>query len=358
MDFLAIDVARTPFDSEFRTVGVSRSELAVRSVSSRRPKVAVASWRWDFDGGRSRNLASLLEFSISQGIEYLFVDVVSVDQSLRSSRLIEEVLRFAQLYDSLPVIAAYDPAPTDRWPKDLTATYRPWIRWEMRRVARSSAPVMRITRRPAGYERQSFTWALEAALRESYARCVLRVAAGVVGMTDPSDFIRILAPISTLVEELDSILPRNDFLLAIALILGGFERRTVATRFGDEIEVGFHAMDISSYFDVTLERFTSSGHRWHEPVPYRLTQRIELDGRCVATIRSKMTTSWDREHFHVEPDALDTLAAQLDLSTESRALLTNAEAVLGDLLPNDEQVRGATETYEWNAVTEEWNESL
>ena len=41
-------------------------------------------------------------------VQYLFVDIISIDQQLKSDALIEQVMEFSTLYTSIPVIVAYD----------------------------------------------------------------------------------------------------------------------------------------------------------------------------------------------------------------------------------------------------------
>lgn len=67
-------------------------QLPVDDIS----KIAVLSWRWDFDHKeRSRNLASAVKYARSVDIRYLFADIISLDQSLDPPDLIRQVLAFS-----------------------------------------------------------------------------------------------------------------------------------------------------------------------------------------------------------------------------------------------------------------------
>lgn len=56
-------------------------------------------------------------------IRYLFIDVISIDQTLQGIYLIQQVMAFSVLYKIIPVIVAYDELEEDF---ELT-TMRPWI---------------------------------------------------------------------------------------------------------------------------------------------------------------------------------------------------------------------------------------
>lgn len=71
--------------------------------------LAVLSWRWDHAAtGSSRNLAGAIRYAKSVGIQWLSVDIVSLDQALQLKALIRQVLEFLVLYKTVSVIAAYD----------------------------------------------------------------------------------------------------------------------------------------------------------------------------------------------------------------------------------------------------------
>src|SRR4051812_27893019 len=115
---LAVDVARA-----YANLGVrARSTALIRPVTlddlpvstihilPHRRTQAILSWRWDVDSQlrASRNISAALAHAFNVGIEYLFTDFVSVDQSLAGRALIRAVADFTSLFGELRVIAAYD----------------------------------------------------------------------------------------------------------------------------------------------------------------------------------------------------------------------------------------------------------
>ncbi|KAG6363951.1 hypothetical protein INS49_009054 [Diaporthe citri] len=55
-------------------------------------KVAVVSWRWDIDAvdHPSRNLYSTILYAKKAKLRHLFVDVISIDQTLKGDALLEQ----------------------------------------------------------------------------------------------------------------------------------------------------------------------------------------------------------------------------------------------------------------------------
>jgi hypothetical protein len=130
--FRALVVARTDEDDllQYASLGAaSGHNLPVEWVefparSDDVPKTAVVSWRWDTDQGKpSENLKHAFRQAKVSRVSHLFIDIVSIDQSLQSEDLIRQVLLFANLYRAVPVIAAYDKKGDDF---DMTVE-RPWI---------------------------------------------------------------------------------------------------------------------------------------------------------------------------------------------------------------------------------------
>jgi hypothetical protein len=74
--------------------------------------IAVLSWRWDVDPhtNSSRNAYVACQEAKRQGVRYLLLDKVTVNQDQADEDMLIERLAFAQLYREIPVIAAYDDA--------------------------------------------------------------------------------------------------------------------------------------------------------------------------------------------------------------------------------------------------------
>jgi hypothetical protein len=111
--FVSLESMAQPF-CEYRAINIDaivlthlKGGILVRDLPTRSvqlpvddiSKIAVLSWRWDFDHKeRSRNLASAVKYARSVDIRYLFADIISLDQSLDPLDLIQQVLAFSVLY--------------------------------------------------------------------------------------------------------------------------------------------------------------------------------------------------------------------------------------------------------------------
>ena len=63
-----------------------------------------------FGAKRPRNAYIACQEAIRQGVQYLLLDKVTVDQDQGDDEMLVERLSFSKLYQELPVIAAYDDA--------------------------------------------------------------------------------------------------------------------------------------------------------------------------------------------------------------------------------------------------------
>ncbi|KAE8320522.1 hypothetical protein BDV39DRAFT_211592 [Aspergillus sergii] len=85
----------------------------VKITAENMSQMAILSWRWDGDLHSSRNIASAVHLAKAMSIKYLFIDQISIDQTLDGDALIERVLAFSTMYKTITVIAAYDKADED-----------------------------------------------------------------------------------------------------------------------------------------------------------------------------------------------------------------------------------------------------
>jgi hypothetical protein len=105
--------------------------LPIRIVlASDLSQIAVLSWRWDghHEVWGSHNVVSAIRQAKKMGIKYLFIDAISIDQTLRGDKLLQQIVAFSALYKTIPVIAAYDKLG-DEFRKTVR---RPWILHEAR----------------------------------------------------------------------------------------------------------------------------------------------------------------------------------------------------------------------------------
>lgn len=324
----AVDVKRIPtnvlsWDRLLEGVAVSKLPTClVHEPEKQTEAVAIVSWRWDLNSltGRSRNLAFALKHAQETEVERLFLDVVSVDQTLCKDDLLRAVVALANLFECVPVIAVYDEpsGARDTWSRTLQ---RPWILSEIRAFSKNSTHVTNIGLRHSDTDANHLSFANEvSAIRSSgYAACVLEILHGRVAMTDIADFRWILAEFSDVILACFQAFGRGDYLLAVFLLTAGYERRQVVERGGHSADYGFRTNVGSMHFDqFGLERFTLVASDEHIAFGYAKT--LLLDGQPVAIWRSRMTSSFDRNWIEVLPVAEACILEAADVSADMRSV--------------------------------------
>ncbi|KAL1595149.1 hypothetical protein SLS60_009837 [Paraconiothyrium brasiliense] len=213
-----IDVPNLP--TEHIHISSSRIETAILelvrvSASHEIRQMAVLSWRWDVSPGSvSRNLFAAVLYARQAGIQYLFIDTVSIDQSLDKQNLIDEVSAFSQLYATLPAIRAYDKAG-----EHISSTARrPWVFHEQQLIKQSPY-------RPISVRQFSKINILRAgpdnAIRQwenTYFLSALLVLHGTIPMTDIADFRFLMPAIAQLLSRFHQEMCTNDYLLTVVLL--------------------------------------------------------------------------------------------------------------------------------------------
>ena len=326
----AIDVRQIPMDAlswDQVREGVAPEDLPCRSVKEPRSwsrEAAVLSWRWDRDArtGRSRNIALALKHAKERGLRYVFLDAVSVDQTQPRERLLRDVFALADLFSSIPVIAAYEEREDGRSREETE--HRPWILYEIRSYCRSRIRVDYVGHRPhgTGDDPKALDFANEVSqIRDQgYADTVLDVLHGRVGMTDVADFSLILGDFGEAIAACHVAFSRNDFLMALFVILCGYESRQFVEGYGGErLDYG-HRLEVADpRFDGSgLERFTLGPAR-DDVRHYETARAVLLDGHEVGIWRSKMTTSFDRNWFAVLPGGEDHIFDVVGVSPAARS---------------------------------------
>lgn len=201
-------------------------------------QLAVLSWRWDFTRGasnepRSRNLAAAVKYCQSSGIQYLFADVISIDQTLEDSQLIQQVKQFSRLYETIPVIAAYD----QQGSKLFETMRRPWIFSETRLIRRNPTKIIYVghINKQGSYILNSpfssflgrlpqskiaetnFARELILQWESDFVTSILQVLNGTTHMTNIFDFKLIIPTLGCILTTAER-LGRNDYLLTVALL--------------------------------------------------------------------------------------------------------------------------------------------
>ncbi|CAN9481707.1 unnamed protein product [Alternaria alternata] len=203
-------------------------------------QVAVVSWRWDGDlqTKGSRNVASVINVAKQRGIRYLFIDIISIDQTLPIDDLIEQVVAFSTLYTKLTVLAAYD-MYGEHWRHLESTVLRPWILNEIRLFRQNSGRIiyvgharqgcLQVRRILEGLETVStsyrdphkhsyFKFLLEIIWRKTFVGSIIGVLLEDIGMTSVSDFKYIIYAYSHILSVAYQRMERDDYLLTTAIL--------------------------------------------------------------------------------------------------------------------------------------------
>ncbi len=268
--------------------------------------VAILSWRWDRDlyDGRSRNVALALQHAWRTGKKWLFLDIVSVDQSLSPEHLVKEVASLAELFLTYPVFVTGDRADVKKNEWGL-AFRRPWMLYESRTYVRNQNDISYLgieqPKTSAGAS-PLFSEELNKIKRTGFSLYIFYVLHGYIRMGNPYDFKYILRPFFSVFEHLERALIGDDYLLSIFLICAMHEETQTVDRGGKAVDNGyrinFHdlGLDRNSFQRFSLGDYESSGF-------YENMRTIMFDGRPVAEWRSKQTSSFDRCWIKVLPDS-------------------------------------------------------
>jgi|GEM_PF-6099756 len=304
--------------------GVNPDELPqcrVAAPNSLTDDAAVLSWRWDRSNetGRSINLGLALKYCREHGIRFLFVDVISIDQTLPKSLLLSDVLQLQDLFRAIPVIAAYDEQAVR--PSDLGNTLqRPWILSELRVACQNPTRVTYIGYRYESGQTRSLSFANELSVIRStgYADCILDILHGKVRMTDEGDLAVILSEYSDILSACHRTLSRGDYLLATFLLTAMHEKSQVVEDGQTEHNHGFRTSYGVLQFDrMGLQRFTLGPYTGHVR-PYESARTLQFDGAPVAIWRSIMTSSFDRNWLEVFPAAASCIMGAIGVPQEGR----------------------------------------
>jgi len=212
--------------------------------------VAVLSWRWDGSHGTSnpasgsKNVYRAIKYAKRTGIRYLFIDIVSIDQTLEKDQLVKQVAAFGALYRTTPVLCAYG----DPENNTVTTMRRPWIQHEIMTMVSNPFGITfigltlaqdtlwqeRRARRIRGYDMDNYYRgpdyddhpdATHVFLRQlentnlGLVPSIFYLLLGRIGMHDISDLIYIMPPFfSSVLSVAHSKMTREDYLMTVAFL--------------------------------------------------------------------------------------------------------------------------------------------
>jgi hypothetical protein len=272
---------------------------------------AVLSWRWDVDSmhGTSRNVTAALAYAFTAGIEHLFMDAVSIDQTLSGLDLIRAVADFTALFGYVPVIAAYDSAAPLVDPElrhFLRVVRRPWIAREVRAM-RYNPHKLRYVGYIAGQGADAnfgFAHMLEAIWSTSFANSILYVLTGYCDMYDVSELQLIMPEYHVVLAAAAKGMSRNDVFITAAILS---QLSTDDSRINGDIDIRRTALD-----NYTFSEVAGSAGYWSN-------WEIVLNGRVVGLWSEKDYTrdGTHRRKLSAVRNAHELLAAYLNVGIAS-----------------------------------------
>ena len=276
-------------------------------------QVAVLSWRWDTtpEVKVSRNVAFALQQAQRMGKRHLFMDRVSIDQTLPIDELLRAVMNLAALYETLPTIATYDEIGVDKW---LYTMRRPWILREVRAFRTNPTKITYVGYLPkqGTDDTFGFTHMLEHIWTSTFTHSILMVLCGQVGMTTISDLRLIMGEHVDVLSAAYEQMPRNDYLLTAAILA---QAGIADTRVNGDLDP----------IQLPYERYTFTPSEGGE---YDSNMDVLLDGQKVAIWYDHYNLYHDdhRKKLDVEPDAERIIFVSLGLSESAYEGYVSREA--------------------------------
>ncbi|KAJ4348585.1 uncharacterized protein N0V89_009963 [Didymosphaeria variabile] len=323
-------------------------------------QVAVLSWRWDFSqsnassSDRSLNVGHAIKYAKAHGILFLFIDIISLDQTLPTGELIQHVARFGDLYTTIPVIVAYDDIRLDF---DYIML-RPWIFSEIKKLLYNPYKIVYV-----GHLRQgtyvhksvlhwwlgrvprsrmtetSFVEQLRKVWVADFVTPVLELLNGHISMADIHDFKFIIPPLWGIFTAAES-LPPSDYLLTVALLLS-------ASSYGRTREYVVEGAFLTlPYTKFQIKSLVTNKERTITDMDEFMVKRVEhteVHEICAGSVKLA-TFEYRHERWRkslvprytvtLAPDMEKGIFAMLELGPEARSLYLGLEiervAMLGD----------------------------
>ncbi|OAG11192.1 uncharacterized protein CC84DRAFT_1158787 [Paraphaeosphaeria sporulosa] len=330
VDVAAIDLSELKHGAQISSLPVRLVEMPMEDPSH----IAVVSWRWDFSqpntlsSGLSLNVAQAIKYAKAHGIHFLFIDIISLDQNLSPEELIPEVARFSTLYETIPVIAAYDDTRLDF----EYIMIRPWIFSEIKKMMRNPHKIVYV-----GHLRQGtyicksvlhwwlgrvprhrmadtrFLNQLRKAWFADYVPPVLALLNGHNNMTDIHDFKFIIPPLAEAFTAAEK-LPPNDYLLTIALLLsnsqwGGIREYDVEGAF---LGLPYTKYQVRSFVSNKERAMTSADNYTVKHIEHTEMHEIRLGDEKIATFSYR--------HDHWKDTLVPRYTVTVDLHIRRRLL--------------------------------------
>jgi hypothetical protein len=259
-------------------------------------QVAVVSWRWDGDlqTKGSRNVASVVNVAKQRGIRYLFIDIISIDQTLPIDDLIEQVVAFSTLYTKITILATYDMYGEDRRHQNSgTIIYVGHARQgctELGGIVDDGLQV-RLAASRVSVKDSYFGYLLDIIWRTSFIESIIGVLLEDVGMSSILDFKYIIHAYSHILSVAYEQMERNDYLLTTAILCHTHGEHDLAEK-GVQTKRNIEKLRYCRYRFTPVSSVSSGVWEYY---------KISLDGTTVALWRI------GRHHQRVNTHELDQL---------------------------------------------------
>lgn len=309
-------IGRASSFQEFATRGISVCELprcCVELDRCDRRKLAILSWRWDIVDSKeqSLNIMAALFYAQTKALEFLLLDIVSLDQNRRPEELISDVFDFTQLFTEIPMIAAYDTLGAASRLQDWhTATRRPWIFHEIRLAHLNPSKITYVAHQQEQGSSNStgFIHFLGRMWGTNYTTSLLLLLFNKVGIGQISDLKYIIPGHFQILHKCLDVLCRNDFLMVCCII---------CQRFDDDCRMHIDTSDPS--LDLGLldfDRISLSETIGQYPGYFYYEIRLDVTPIGLYYGRSKYNHYFNKEYvryLEANPNALEIIYKTFDV---------------------------------------------
>ncbi|KAF2097125.1 hypothetical protein NA57DRAFT_57727 [Rhizodiscina lignyota] len=304
--------------------------LATELLPNDDPRVAILSWRWDGKAlslnpaSGSRNILRALTYAKMSGIRFLFVDIVSIDQTADKARLLEQVIAFSEMFKTVRVICAYEQSAGDT----LDTLHRPWIKKEMRDMTFNPTVVTYLSRdvqepswqdvdmyqRALGHHTGSdfirFEYEFSSNTGLDFTDTILRVLFGLLSMVSVNDFEYIIPGLASILSAADGQLIREDYLMTAAILSQSVSERPS--------EGGREIWYYSAFEGIQFQRCSFFPRRtWSDKYHHHkfIGCDVHFDGFKVARLQSRDPEPFSTCYLKADEDAMNTISSRLRRST-------------------------------------------
>ncbi|MEN2412920.1 hypothetical protein [Flavobacterium mesophilum] len=299
----AIDVKKCILKTQ-NTISISDLPVILINPFLKGAKIAILSWKRDIMSGKSKNLFICLVHAKNEMIDFLLVDIISIQQD--SKDLINDVAVFSEMYKTIPVIAAYD-WKCDNW---IWTMRRPWICYEIHKYCTNPNSITYL-----GYAKKQgndlFEHMLQRIVHTTFAQTILYLLLGKITMAKLIDLKLLLPNYSSIVQVAYEKMSRNDFLLTTCILaLNDIPY--------DNNEFPYTKYRVNGDQDFSQIVFLKYEIREQNSSIHRTNYSISLDGQKIANLFNNQDNMGESRTFlEPLPNNIDIIINFLNISKSS-----------------------------------------